>query len=190
MKNYKVVVILVIVIGLSLAACTGKTSSIMPAAITSTPESCATPAGGAAGTCKNPTAIRSLAITPSTVAPQLNLNSTGVVKTDSQGTVTLDVKPINLDNPGDTLVFDVSLNTHMVDLSMDLATLANLTTDNGLTIQATQWDAPKGGHHVEGKLNFPISSDGKSLLKSSKELTLTIKNLDAPTRIFTWQLAK
>lgn len=124
------------------------------------------------------------------IAPQLNATSSGLMKTDSQGAVTFNVNPINLDNPGDTLVFDVSMDTHSLDLSMDLATLAELTTNNGLTIQATAWDGPKGGHHAEGKLTFSINSDGISLLKSANELTLTIKNVDAPTRKFNWQLTK
>ena len=185
MKNYKVITILVLALGLLLAACTGKTASVQPAVVSSTPDSCATPESGTAGTCKKGTTI-----TPSTLVPQPNAASSDLKRTDAQGAVTLEVNPINLDNPGDTWVFDVSMNTHSVDLSMDLAALANLTTDNGLTIQAAQWDAPKEGHHVEGKLTFPINSAGKSLLKSAKELTLTIKNVDAPTRKFTWQLAK
>ena len=96
---------------------------------------------------------------------------------------------MNLENPGDTLISNVSMNTHSVDLSMDLATLATLTTNDGKTIQATRWDGPKGGHHVEGKLTFPINYDGKPFGEWAKELTLTIKNVDAPSRVFAWQLA-
>lgn len=185
MKNYKAIAILVLALGLFLAACTGKTASIQPAVISSTPDSCATPENGTSGTCKSVTTI-----TPSAIAPQQNATSSDLKKTDSQGAVTFEVKPINLENPGDTLIFDVLMDTHSVDLSMDLATLADLSTDNGLTIQSAQWDAPKGGHHVEGKLIFSINSDGKSLLKGAKELTLTIKNVDAPIRKFNWQLSK
>lgn len=195
MRNYKIHAILVIGLGLVLAACTGKTTSIQSAVVTSTPDSCATPGGETSGTCKNVTTVTPLSITPSAIAPseiapQQNADSSDLTRTDSQGEVIFEVTPINLDDPGDPLVFDVSLNTHSVDLSMDVAALANLTTNNGLTIQAAQWDAPKGGHHVEGKLTFPITSDEKSLLKSARELTLTIKDVDAPIRKFTWSLAK
>jgi len=31
------------------------------------------------------------------------------------------------------------------------AFIATLTTDTGLTVQATKWDATPGGHHVPGK---------------------------------------
>ncbi len=109
-------------------------------------------------------------------------------RTDSQGAVTVEVTPLNLDNPDDTLQFDVSMNTHSVDLSMDLATLATLTTSTGITVQATLWDGPKGGHHVEGKLSFPASQNGKSILDGTELLTLTIKGVDAPERTFTWEL--
>jgi hypothetical protein len=71
---------------------------------------------------------------------------------------------------------------------MDLATLATLTADTGVMIQATLWEAPLGGHHVEGKLIFPATKDGKSILEDASKLTLTIANLDAASRIFEWEL--
>ena len=73
---------------------------------------------------------------------------------------------------------------------MDLANLATLTTDSGRTVQATLWDAPRGGHHVSGTLSFPASVDGKALLDGVTKLTLTIKDVDAPQRAFTWDLQK
>lgn len=109
-------------------------------------------------------------------------------RTDQQGAVVVTVTPLNLDNPSDQLEFDISLETHSVDLSMDLATLATLTTDTGMTIPANLWDAPRGGHHVEGKLVFPASQDGKSILEGAGKLTLTILNVDAQSRIFEWEL--
>lgn len=112
----------------------------------------------------------------------------GLTRSDGQGAVTVDVTPLNLDNPSDQLEFDVVLDTHSVDLSMDLAALATLTTDTGVTIPATLWDAPRGGHHVEGKLIFPATNDGKSILDGATKLTLTIVDVDAPSRVFDWQL--
>ena len=112
--------------------------------------------------------------------------SNGLTRSDAQGAVTVNVTPLNLDNPSDQLEFDVALETHSVDLSMDLATLATLTTDTGLTVQATTWDAPRGGHHVEGKLLFPATKDGKTILDNASKLTLTITDVDAPSRVFEW----
>jgi hypothetical protein len=111
-----------------------------------------------------------------------------LARIDEQGAVLVEVTPVNLTDPGDTLTFEVGLNTHSVDLSMDLVPLATLATDRGITVQASQWDAPRGGHHVSGKLVFPGSADGQPILEGVKTLTLTIKDLDVPERVFSWDL--
>ena len=107
---------------------------------------------------------------------------------DEQGAVIFEVTPLNLGTPADTLEFDVAMNTHSVDLSMDLAPLATLTTDSGITVQASKWDATPGGHHVDGKLIFPSAQDGISILEGASKLTLTIINVDAASRVFDWEL--
>ncbi len=105
-----------------------------------------------------------------------------------QGAVTVEVTPLNLDSATDTLDFNVVMDTHSVEMNMDLATLATLTTDTGISVDATLWDAPRGGHHVEGKLIFSATKDGKPILDGATKLTLTIINVDVPTRIFEWNL--
>jgi len=107
---------------------------------------------------------------------------------DSMGAVTVTARPVDLDGAENVLRFDVSMNTHSVDLSMDLAALATLSTDNGSTVQATFWDGPRGGHHVSGTLVFPASIDGKSVLDGATTLELILRNIDTPTRTFTWNL--
>ena len=107
---------------------------------------------------------------------------------DEQGAIVFEITPLNLGSPTDTFQFDVKMNTHSIDLSMDLATLATLNTDTGVSVGSTLWDAPRGGHHVEGKLIFPATQAGRPLLESATKLTLTIINVDAPTRIFEWAL--
>jgi hypothetical protein len=102
--------------------------------------------------------------------------------------VVVEVTPLNLGKPADNLEFEVSLNTHSVDLSMDLAYLATLTTDTGVIIQATLWDAPRGGHHVGGKLIFPIVTDDARLLDGATRLILQIRDVDVPVRTFEWEL--
>ena len=115
-------------------------------------------------------------------------NASDMTRMDEQGAVIFEVTPLNLGTPADTLEFDVSMNTHSVDLSMDLAQLATLSTDAGLTVQASKWDAAPGGHHVSGKLLFPSMQDTKSILEGASKLTLTIINVDATSRIFEWEL--
>lgn len=107
---------------------------------------------------------------------------------DAQGSVSVVVTPINLGQPGDTIDFDISMNTHSVDLSMNLAMLSTLTTDTGKAVTPLMWEAPMGGHHVSGMLSFPADSDGLRVLEDAQKVTLSIKNVDAPERAFTWQL--
>ena len=123
--------------------------------------------------------------------PTLFPNSEGrseLARVDEQGAVVFEVTPLNLGTPADTLEFDVAMNTHSVDLNMDLAALSTLSTDTGVTVQASKWDAVPGGHHVEGTLIFPSAQDGKSILDSASKLNLTIVNVDAPSRTFEWEL--
>ena len=121
-------------------------------------------------------------------APTRDAVNAELVRTDEQGAVVFTVTPLNLDAPAGPLQFEVGMNTHSVDLSMDLATLSTLSTDTGLTLQATKWDATPGGHHVSGKLIFPASADGKSILEGASKLTLTVVNVDAASRVFEWEL--
>ena len=107
---------------------------------------------------------------------------------DQQGAIIVEITPLNLDSPTDTFEFDIVLTTHSIDLSMDLATLSTLTTDTGVSVESTLWDAPLGGHHVEGRLIFPATKDGKSILEGANKLTLTITDVDAASRTFEWEL--
>ncbi len=110
---------------------------------------------------------------------------------DQQGAVTVAVTPLNLETTNvETVSFEVAMDTHSVDLSMDLATLATLTTENGNEVLATEWDAEMGGHHVSGILSFPVVVDGTDLLQGASELELIIRDVDAPERVFSWQLNK
>jgi hypothetical protein len=133
-----------------------------------------------------PTPTDDPAILP-TLFPNTN-GASDLTRMDEQGAVIFEVTPLNLGTPADTLEFDVSMNTHSVDLSMDLAQLATLSTDADLEVQASKWDATPGGHHVSGKLIFPSTQGTKSILEGASKLTLTIINVDATSRIFEWEL--
>jgi len=105
---------------------------------------------------------------------------------DEQGAVVVEATPLNLNDPGETIDFEVALNTHSVDLSMDLAALAILDTDTGISIAASSWDGPAGGHHVDGILSFPATWDGSPVLEDASRLTLTLFNVNAAQRVFEW----
>lgn len=142
----------------------------------------------------------SAAQTPATGQPATDSNAPpptaiagqpeGLTREDTQGAVTVKVTPLNLENPSVTLDFDVVLDTHSVDLSMDLTQLAVLRTDLGAEVSATVWPAGTG-HHYEATLSFPSqTAAGTSLLDGATTLTLIIKDVDAPERVFEWALSQ
>jgi hypothetical protein len=108
--------------------------------------------------------------------------------TDEQGAVSVAVTQLNLNGPGETLDFTVAMNTHSVNLGMDLARNAFLVTDTGLTISSVRWDAPAGGHHISGTLSFPSVSGDKVVLEGAARVTLTVRNVAVQERVFTWEL--
>ena len=167
MKKFQILSVLAISLVLLLTACASKTGSD-PIASTSIPTA---PSNSA----------------PTTEIPQTKATSPDLTRTDSQGAVTVEVTPLALNPNGDALVFEVSMNTHSVNLGMDLGKLATLTTDTGKTIGAVKWDGPAGGgHHVSGELTFPTFVEEKPVLLGAKQVTLTIKDVDAASRTFTW----
>jgi len=109
-----------------------------------------------------------------------------LVRLDQQGAVMVEVTPLNLGRAANQIEFSVAMNTHSVDLSMDLAALATLTTDTGISEQAASWDGPRGGHHVVGTLVFAGTAQGRSILYGASKLTLTIVDVDAAARTFEW----
>lgn len=154
-------------------------NSIFPAVASPESEALATARGVVVPAVEEP----DVQATPVTAAA--GLDETVV---DEQGAVVVSVTPLTIDPVAATLDFEVAMNTHSVDLSMDLATLATLTADTGEEVVATTWRVPLGGHHVSGVLSFPASSAGGSLLDGASALTLTLVDVDAPARTFTWSL--
>ena len=114
----------------------------------------------------------------------------GPTREDSQGAVTVRVTPLNLNTASVTLDFAVVLDTHSVDLSMDLTQLAVLRADTDVMVSASAW--PLGsGHHYAATLSFPTeTADGASLLDGATTLTLIIKDVGAPERVFEWALSQ
>jgi hypothetical protein len=150
-----------------------------------------TPTAAPAGveTTTNPSASGT---SPSALPTATALSSSGSAepRTDAQGAVEFVVTPLNLVSPGATLDFDISMNTHSVDVSWDLAAQSVLSTDAGLAVKGLNWPAG-GGHHYEGTLTFPAqTADGKALLEGAKTLTLTIRDTDVAERVFVWELGQ
>ena len=85
-------------------------------------------------------------------------------------------------------VFTVALDTHSVDLDgIDLSSLAVLRTPAG-DVAATEWAAPKGGHHRSGELRFPATTpDGRPTLGMGP-VELVVRDVaGVPERSFRWR---
>ena len=130
---------------------------------------------------------------PAVAAPAINeapavTAALGDTLVDEQGAVSVAVTPLNVGPGATTLDFEIAMNTHSVDLGMDLAALATLVADTGVQVTADVWDAPRGGHHVSGVLSFPAGDGDSDLLAGASSLTLLLRDVDAAERTFTWNL--
>lgn len=102
---------------------------------------------------------------------------------DDQGEVGVEVKPLKLD-AGEPLQFEISLETHSVELDDDLTQQALLYDEQSHFYKPLGWDgAPAGGHHRSGILIFaPLNT-------RPEFLELRIKDIgDIPVRSFKWSL--
>lgn len=86
----------------------------------------------------------------------------------------------------DSVVFDVVMNTHSVNLDgFDLKALSVLRDDQSNVYSPVSWNAPEGGHHRNGKLTFPRPdslSQGKT-----KFIELVIRDVAVKERVLQWQ---
>ena len=158
-------IILLVLLGLTLAACSS------PAAETPAPAPVHTVPAKEAPT----------KATPLNAPPAADT----LTQTNDEAMVTVVVTPLNLDDQSAaTLDFEVALNTHSVDLGYDLTQIATLSNDAGEKVKPTRWDGPAGGgHHRAGTLSFP------QLRQRGQTLTLTLRGVaDVPERKFTWKV--
>lgn len=110
----------------------------------------------------------------------------GMVQSHNGGAVTIEIEWIGVQN--DSLVLNVAMNTHSVDLdSYDLAELAVLRDDEGNEYRASSWDSAPGGHHRQGAIHFPVPpslSQG-----TAKYVEMVIHNIAGiDERVLRWDL--
>ncbi len=94
---------------------------------------------------------------------------------------------VDWSGPAGGAVFNVTLDTHSVDLdALDLAD-ASLRNDRDETLKARPWAAPKGGHHREGALTF--DGDPSALFAGARWVELVLTGVgDLPERTLRWEL--
>ena len=100
---------------------------------------------------------------------------------DNRNRVRVDIKPVQLAH-GQSVKFEVRMNTHSEGLDQDLLTVCTLTDDQGKEYRPTNWEgSPPGGHHLSGVLEFP------ALEGDPGSVTLVIRNIaNVPARKFEW----
>lgn len=107
-------------------------------------------------------------------------STTYETKTDERGSVTVEVKPIELSPSAAEWLFEVALDTHSVELDDDMAANAFLVDGEGKEYQVIVWDGdPPGGHHRKGILMFQSFSQ-------IDVVQLKIRGIGGTERIFEW----
>ncbi len=109
-------------------------------------------------------------------------------RVDDQGAVEVTVVYLNpLQQGGDSkLLFDVSMETHSVDLkAYKVDNLSFVRFDGGKKKNALGWFKPGGGgHHISGTLQFP-----GPIPDGAKSLQVVIEGIDdISQRVFEWKL--
>ena len=119
---------------------------------------------------------------PPPVSSQPREPSSAPVQSSSGGSVTIEAK--SLGHQSDSLVFEVTMDTHSVNLDeYDLKQLATLKDDKGSEYRPVDWSSAPGSHHRSGKLVFAHAD------KSTKTFELVIRNVAGVSeRVLRWRV--
>lgn len=130
--------------------------------------------------CSSSTATKPQAAQPPVSQPNQTYNAS--VQSSTGGSVTIEAKLLGHQN--DSLVFEISMNTHSVDLdTYDFKQLAVLRDGKGSEYSPVDWSSQPGGHHRGGKLVFAHSD------KSARNFELVIRNVAGVSeRVLKWQV--
>jgi len=89
-------------------------------------------------------------------------------------------------------ILKLQLHLPVINIGQVGSTIITHTTDASVGASGTTctvaWDRPQGGHHVEGKLTFSKTIDNKNIFDGAHSIKRKISEVDAPLRIFSWQI--
>ena len=121
-------------------------------------------------------------ISPQADKPAEIAQNTYETKENEGGDVTVSVTPLSF-KAGLPASFDVTFETHSVDLVFDIVEIASLMDNMGNTYTPL-WDgSPPGGHHRSGTLRFTPD------LPKTRSLTLTFTGVAGiAVRTFSWEV--
>jgi|SRR3989338_34930 len=100
-----------------------------------------------------------------------------------KGEITVSVRPLTLSPSASEWEFEVTLDTHSIELNNDMKNSSFLVDNEGNIYQAANWEGdPPGGHHRSGVLKFQP-------LPSSKVIQLMIRGIGGVEKqIFEWRI--
>lgn len=109
------------------------------------------------------------------------------------GAVTLWVEPVVV-VPAEKIVFQVSMDTHSVNLEYDFTQVMSLTDSLEIKYAATEWDGGRGGHHLSGRLVFKPIGEQELLAKNINQqlvadlysMNLDVQGVDEQSAFFVW----
>ena len=122
--------------------------------------------------------------TPQLESEQQEVQTSLAPQINSEGSVEVEVTPVEISANSESWQFKIVLNTHSVELDQDLTKAVFLVDNKGDEYLPLSWDgAPPGGHHREGVLIFrPVSPQPSSI-------KLVVKDIDGiKERKFAWDL--
>ena len=102
-------------------------------------------------------------------------------QTNSEGSVSVEVTPIDVSEESELWKFKIALNTHSEELLQDLNKVVALNDKAPVS-----WDGPTpGGHHLEGTLSSrPISPRPEEILLIVREVG------GVAERVFSWDFSR
>lgn len=105
-------------------------------------------------------------------------------QTNSEENVTVQITPLNISKTSNFWEFEISMQTHSVELNQDLVKNSVMIDNNGKRYYPVAWEGdPPSGHHRKGILKFEaISPIPKSIMLKINQIG------DVQERVFKWDL--
>jgi hypothetical protein len=111
------------------------------------------------------------------------------IQSDSQNGVTFSIQPLNLGLSEETINFQVTFDALEELTNQDLTSQASLSNDFHWSVRPVSWSGSLEGSRFSGILSFPAEFEGEDFLYQMASITITLTNLKAPQRQFSWQIA-
>ena len=103
-------------------------------------------------------------------------------QSDEQARVTVEIIPTALGVNESKNIFDVSFNTHSVEMDYDFSKVIVLKDDLGNIYEALEWTGGRGGHHVSGEIIF------SAIDAQASNIEIDVLGVGGVDRNFKWNL--